>query len=111
MAITYIKTILNQNDMNSDIWQSMEQRSQITYNNEVIVINWHAGSRSVFVNTENASFFLTSPDIKSLTIKDVIYVLDHSDKELITTWVYNNKYVDILNSTVENVSLHQADLV
>lgn len=111
MAAKYIKTILTQNDMNSYLWQSMEQRSQIVHNNEVIVINWHASSRSIYVQTANTSFLLTSPNSETITMKDILNTLGYNDKELITTWVYNNNHVDILNSTVIGVELHQAELI
>jgi hypothetical protein len=97
-----------------EFWNYMEQRAQVTYNNErVIVIDWHRPSHRVFVqNGPLEYFFLSSPDIEDITIRDVLEYLGCNTRYAKLEWCETSRNIEnILDTPVETVELHQATIV
>lgn len=84
------------------------QISQIIYHLErIIEISWHIGSQRVLVQDNGEYFYLYSPDIPSLTLKQVIDGLGYSGEQIRVIWALDNLQNEVLELYVQNAPLNQ----
>ena len=96
----------NINVINDDFLNNIEQVSIIVNNEQrTIGIHYDTNTQRVVVQTTGRWFYLTSPDIHNLTIKQVIEGLGYGDDRIVVTWVSNDQVDGILNSTAGQAPL------
>jgi hypothetical protein len=86
----------------------LQQVSQIVYHLErVIEIYWHTGSHRVFVQDNGEWFYLYSPDIPNLTLKQTIEGLGYAGEKIRVIWAVDDLENEVLSMTVQNAPLNQ----
>jgi hypothetical protein len=76
----------------------------------LIEICWHASSNRVLVQDNGEWFYLHSPDIPQLTLKQVIEGLGYGQDQIVVTWALDDLQNEVLSLTVQNAPLNQMAL-
>lgn len=92
-------------------FEDIDQRSQITFtpdNGTCISVDWHIPSQRVCIQNGSEHYFLSSPDITSLTVRNVLDALECANKQIHLEWCETEDSLDaILDMPVETAALHQ----
>ncbi len=87
------------------------QISQISYHDErVIEINYDHIFNKVVVQDNNQYFYLTSPDILHLTIRNVLQGLGYGEEQAVVTWVSEGIKESVLDTPVSYVPVNTITL-
>jgi hypothetical protein len=89
----------------------IQQVSQIIYHLErAIEVCWQASSSRVLVQDNGEYFYLHSPDISSLTLKQVIEGLGYGEDQLVVVWAIDDSENKVLSLPIQNAPLNQLAL-
>jgi hypothetical protein len=89
----------------------IQQVSQIIYHLErAIEVCWQDSSNRVLVQDNGEYFYLHSPDILSMTLKQVIEGLGYGEDQLVVVWAIDDSEDEVLSLPVQNVPLNQLAL-
>jgi len=89
----------------------LQQVSQIIYHLErLIEICWQASSSRILVQDNGEYFYLHSPDIPSMTLKQVIEGLGYGEDQLVIVWAIDDSEDEVLSLPIQNVPLNQLAL-
>ncbi len=87
------------------------QVSQISYHDErVIEINYDHIFDKIVVQDNNKYFYLTSPDIMNLTIRNVLEGLGYGNEQAVVTWVSEGIKESVLDTPVSYVPVNNITL-
>ncbi len=87
------------------------QVSQISYHDErVIEINYDHIFNKIVVQDNNKYFYLTSPDIMNMTIRNVLQGLGYGDEQAVVTWVSEGIKESVLDTPVSEVNVNTITL-
>lgn len=89
----------------------IQQVSQIVYHLErVIEVSWQASTNRILVQDNGEWFYLHSPDIPQLTLKQVIEGLGYGNDQIVVSWALDDLQNEVLSLTVQNAPLNQLAL-
>lgn len=103
----------NNEESSMNFWNDNQQCSQISYRNQrVICIDWHTTRNQVFVQDGDDYFFLTSPTIENLTIRNVLEALGIDHEPIQLDWSeYNANIHNLLDTPVKTAELNQMTIL
>lgn len=106
----YIRTHIDNDDV--EFWSQVSQRFQISRLDTVIDVEWHDELERVVVKTTNGvngnTFFLTSPDLNFITLRDVLYDFGYASERIELDYSENNWNLDnTLDTPVKYTPLSQ----
>lgn len=86
----------------------LDQRVQISKGSDCYSVGWHQPTNRVYVHAMNTEFFLTSPELVRLTMRNVLEALGLSSDRATLDWSEdeNSTLENILDNPVETVTLH-----
>jgi hypothetical protein len=112
--VQFIRTSIEDDTIatyDQDLWFHMDQRSQISINDDVLEIFWHPDTKRVFIrDIDDKLFFLTSPDIDKLTTRNVLDALNYNNDIVRLDWIddyINLSNINHLDIPIEIVPLNQ----
>ena len=111
MAQQIIKSVLNIQDINDNLWATMQQRAQIQIGNTVYSVFWHGASHRVLIQCGENYYFLSCPAINRLTIKDIIDSFQIPNASYQVTWSETGQLNGLLESYVDEVTVHSANII
>ena len=93
-------------------YQSKQVSQILVHGEELLIdINYDVNNGKVIIVSRNNWYYLESPDITNLTIKNVIDHLGYANHRIDITWVQNGFAADtLLNTPIKNAPLNQIDL-
>ena len=99
----YIRTPFDGNNFNG-----IDQVNQTVYHAErVITIDFDTISNRVLVQNNGETFWLTSPDIDALTMRNVFEHLNIANEQIVLTWPEDLQVNNVLDSPVQQAPLNQ----
>jgi hypothetical protein len=99
----YIRTPFDGNNFNG-----VDQVSQTVYHAErVITIDFDTHTNRVVVQNNGETFWLTSPDIAALTMRNVFEHLNIANEQIVLTWPENLEVNNVLDAPVQEAPLNQ----
>jgi len=94
-----------------EVFQTLIQVSQVSYHDErVITIDWDPITHRVVISDLDIWFYLTSPDIDNLTMRQVLEGLGYGNEQMIVTWVADDEVDAVLGYQVAYAILNQITL-
>lgn len=89
-------------------WEGIDQINQTVYHSErVITIDFDTNTNRVLVQNNGETFWLTSPDIAAITIRNVFEHLGIAHEQIVLTWPEHCQLDNVLDSPVEQAPLNQ----
>lgn len=86
----------------------IEQVNQTVYHaGRVICIDFDPNTNRVVVQNNGETFWLTSPDIAAITMRNVFEHLGYAHEQIVITWPENLEVNNVLDSPVHQAPLNQ----
>ncbi len=102
----YIRTPFDGNNFNG-----VDQVNQTVYHAErVITIDFDTNTNRVLVQNNGETFWLTSPDIDALTMRNVFEHLNIANEQIVLTWPEDLQVNNVLDVPVQQAPLNQMSI-
>jgi hypothetical protein len=86
----------------------LDQVSQIVYHSErVITIDFDTNTNRVLVQNNGETFWLTSPDIAAITMRNVFEHLGYAHEQIVLTYPEDESVNNVLDAPVQQAPLNQ----
>jgi hypothetical protein len=92
-------------------FNGVDQVNQTVYHDErVITIDFDNNTNRVLVQNNGETFWLTSPDIDAITMRNVFEHLGIAGEQIVLTWPINLHINNVLDSPVQQAPLNQMSI-